>query len=139
MENANDSEVRHAEEVGQVQKAQKNEATEEVEPEEIIEPPTDAHCPSCNGPGIRKGKTILCELCDCSFRYTKEGPKVEEVGPFDRLAGRVSNIENRLGVQPAEPKVAQPAEPETAQPAEPWGVDAVKPPPAEPEIADDGI
>ena len=64
-----------------------------VEPEEIVEPPSDAHCPNCNGPGIRKGKTILCEICDCSFRYTKEGPKVEELGPFDELAARVAKLE----------------------------------------------
>lgn len=72
-----------------------SEPVEPVEPqeEEIIDPPTDAHCPSCNGPGLRKGKTILCQICDCSFRYTKEGPKVEELGPFDKLAARVTKLE----------------------------------------------
>ncbi len=70
------------------------EAVEPVEPEEIIGPPTDAHCPNCNGPGIRKGKTIACQLCDASFRFTKEGPKVEELGPFDKLAARVTRLED---------------------------------------------
>ncbi|KKM19446.1 hypothetical protein LCGC14_1655640, partial [marine sediment metagenome] len=46
---------------------EKVEPVEPVEPEEIIEPPAGAHCPSCNGPGIRKGKTIACQVCDASF------------------------------------------------------------------------
>jgi len=82
-----------------------------------------AHCPNCNGPGIRKGKTIACQTCDASFRYTKEGPKLVELGPFDELAARVSKLEGGTAepetAQPAEPETAQPAEPETAQPAEP--------------------
>jgi len=113
MVNENDSEVTQTKEVGQVQEEQTVEPEGKIEPEEIIEPPTDAHCPSCNGPGIRKGKTILCELCDCTFRYTKEGPKVEDVGPLEK---RVARLERFAGE--AEPKRAQPAEPEVAQPAE---------------------
>ncbi len=58
-----------------------------------------AHCPNCNGAGIRKGKTIACQTCNASFRYSKEGPKLVELGPFDELSARVSKLE---GV-PAEP------------------------------------
>ncbi len=118
-----DNEIENPKTVGMTEHV---EPVEVVEPEEIIEPPDDAHCPSCNGPGIRKGKTILCETCDCSFRYTKEGSKVDEVGP---LEARVARLE---GLKMPEPKVAQPAEPEKPQPAEPE-----KPQPVEPE--DDGI
>ncbi len=78
-----------------------------------------AHCPNCNGAGIRKGKTIACQTCNASFRYSKEGPKLVELGPFDELTGRVGRIEEALGTQPAEPDKAQPAEPDKAQPAEP--------------------
>ena len=56
-----------------------------------------AHCPNCNGPGIRKGKTIACQLCNASFRYTKEGPKLVELGPFDELSARVSKLEGGTG------------------------------------------
>ncbi|KKN06579.1 hypothetical protein LCGC14_1075730 [marine sediment metagenome] len=87
-----------------------------------------AHCPNCNGPGIRKGKTIACQTCDASYRYTKEGPKLVELGPFDELSDRVSKLEGGA----AEPHGPQPAEPVEPQPAEP-----VEPQPAEPE--DDGI
>ncbi len=90
---------------------------------------TLVHCPNCNGPGIRKGKTILCQTCDASFRFTKEGPRVEELGPFDKLEERVTKLE---GGGVVEPETAQPAEPETAQPAEPISAQ-----PAEPE--DNGI
>ncbi len=82
-----------------------------------------AHCPNCNGAGIRKGKTIACQTCDASFRYTREGPKLVELGPFDELTARVNKLEGGVAepdtAQPAEPDTAQPAEPDTAQPAEP--------------------
>ena len=60
-------------------------------------PPADAHCPNCNGPGIRKGKTIVCEKCDAAFRFTKEGPRVEELGPFDKMDARVTALEEKTG------------------------------------------
>ena len=76
------------------------------------------HCPNCDSPGIRKGKLIICEVCDAAFRYTKEGPKVEELGPFDRLENRVTALERKDGdggIVPAEPI---PAEPIPAEPIE---------------------
>lgn len=118
---------------------ERNQMMENEEPEKIevpveeappVDPPADAHCPNCNGPGIRKGKTIACQVCDASFRYTKEGPKVAELGPFDKLEARVTNLEGGGVAEPAEPQPAEPAEPQPAEPAEPQ--------PAEP-IDDDGI
>ena len=85
-----------------------------------------AHCPNCNGAGIRKGKTIACQTCNASFRYTKEGPKLVELGPFDELSARVSKLE---GV-PAEPPPDAAAEAAAAEAAAAAAV-------AEPE--DDGI
>ncbi len=124
---------------GQVEPVEPVEKVEPVEldddPVELDEVTSDAHCPNCNGPGIRKGKTILCQVCDASFRYTKEGPKVEELGPFDKLEDRVTKLEGGHVARRfpmGEPETAQPAEPETAQPAEPISAQ-----PAEPE--DDGI
>jgi len=77
----------------------------------------DAHCPCCNAVGIRKGKTIMCQFCNATFRYTKEGPQVEELGPFDKLESRVAALEGSGITEPPEP---EPPEPESAklQPAE---------------------
>lgn len=100
-------------------------AAEQAPPEP---PPPETHCPNCDGPGIRKGKLIICEVCDAAFRYTKEGPKVEELGPFDRLENRVTALERKDGdgrIVPAEPP----------EPAAPPG----EPIPAEPIEEDDGI
>lgn len=85
------------------------------------EAPPDAHCPNCNGPGIRKGKVILCQVCDAGFRYTKEGATVDELGPFDDHERRISVLEGSgvIEAQPPEPAEAQPPEPAEAQPAEP--------------------
>lgn len=78
-----------------------------------------AHCPNCNGPGIRKGKTIACQSCNAAFRYTKEGPKLVELGPFDELAQRVAKLEGIPAPEPApEPTAPQPPEPDEAQPPE---------------------
>jgi len=55
-----------------------------------------AYCPNCSGPAIRNGKLIVCQTCNASFRFTQEGPKVDELGPLDQLKGRVSKIEERL-------------------------------------------
>ena len=65
--------------------------TEENEKQEL------AYCPNCNGAAMRKGKVIVCQVCNASFRYTAEGPKVAELGPFDELQGRVSRLEGLLG------------------------------------------
>lgn len=89
-----------------------------AKPEPPEPPPPDTHCPNCDSPGIRKGKLIICEVCDAAFRYTKEGPKVEELGPFDRLQNRVTALERKDddgGIVPAEPI---PAEPIPAEPIE---------------------
>ncbi|KKN30917.1 hypothetical protein LCGC14_0829080 [marine sediment metagenome] len=86
---------------------------EPPEPPPTKYPPADAHCPNCNGPGIRKGKLIICEKCDASFRYTKEGPKVEELGPFDKLQNRVAVLEGKEAAEPP-PVPAQPARPSEA-------------------------
>lgn len=104
-----------------------------AEPARAVEPHEwDAHCPNCNAPGIRKGKVIICQVCNASFRWTKEGPKVEELGPFDELAARVTALEGGKqplpepsGKQPAEPAEPQPAEPAKAQPAEPSDDDGI--------------
>jgi len=97
-----------------------------AEPPPATEPPPDAHCPNCNGPGIRKGKVIVCEKCDTSFRFTEEGPKVEKLGPFDKLENRVTALETKNGDRvhfvpeklPAEP----PPEPLPAEPIEDDGI-----------------
>jgi len=99
-------------------------------PAEPVEPPVDAHCPNCNGPAIRKGKVIICQVCDAAFRYTKEGPKVEELGPFDDHERRISMLEGSgiLEVaepQPPEPAEQQPAEPAQRQPVEPSDDDGI--------------
>ena len=82
-----------------------------------IEPTADAHCPNCNAAGIRKGKTIICQNCDASFRFTKEGPQVEELGPFDKLESRVAALEGSGITEPPEPEPPEP-EPAKPQPAE---------------------
>ncbi len=55
-------------------------------------------CPSCAGK-IQpiKGSRFFCEACDTIFRITREGPRVETVGPLDALAGRVDRIEQQIG------------------------------------------
>ena len=78
-------------------------------------PASDAHCPNCNGPGIKKGQQIVCEQCDATFKFTKKGPMVAELGPFDKLEERVSNLENRTdsGIIPEEDEEPEP--PRSAQ------------------------
>lgn len=90
-----------------------------------------AHCPNCNGPGIRKGKTIACQKCNAAFRYTKEGPKLVELGPFDELAERVAKLEGRPAPEPTAPQPPEPQPPEP-QPPEPVPADPI-------ESEDDGI
>jgi len=115
MANENDSKVEQPEEVGQVQKA---ETVEPGKTEEEIEAPVDrsiinggsrGFCPNCNSPAIRKGKVIICQVCDASFRWTQEGPKLVELGPFDDHERRIKALEGG----PAEPEktylVEQPA------------------------------
>lgn len=101
-------------------------------------PPADAHCPNCNGPGIRKGKVIACQVCDAAFRYTREGPKLDELGPFDDHERRIAKLEGETNEGIAKriediTQSRQPAEPDEPQPPEP-----AKPEPAKPS-ADDGL
>ena len=65
-----------------------------------------AFCPNCNKPAIRHGKMILCEHCDASFRFTQEGPRLNQIGP---LEARLRTCEEKLGIGAAPP--AEPAEP----------------------------
>lgn len=109
---------------------QENGSQSQAESIPAVEPPTDVHCPNCNAPGIRKGKVIACQICDASFRFTKEGPQVEELGPFDKLEQRVTDLEGGGITEPAKP---QPVEPDEAQPAEPAKAQPVEP------SEDDGI
>jgi len=103
-----------------------------AEPAQAANPPADAHCPNCNGPGIRKGKVIACQVCDAAFRYTKEGPKLDELGPFDDHEQRITQLEGGTIAEPPEPaKEEPPAEPEPPAPA--------KPEPAKAHVDDDGI
>lgn len=77
-------------------------------------------CPSCTGKidPLKNGK-FFCESCDCIFRITREGPRVEKVGPLMDLAGRVDRIEETLGESASvqDPKPAA-DEPPSQQPAE---------------------
>lgn len=108
---------------------------EPSEPAETVDPPAEAYCPNCNGPGIRKGKVIACQVCDASFRYTEEGPKVEELGPFDDHERRIAKLEGETseGIgkriaeitesrQPPEPEPPEPAKPQPPEPSEDDGI-----------------
>ena len=74
-----------------------------------------AFCPNCSKPAVRQGKVIVCEHCDASFRFTKEGPKLHEIGP---LESRVRRLEEKIGftqdVDRAEPEEEK-DEPEAPQ------------------------
>lgn len=65
-----------------------------------------AFCPSCSKPAARQGKVIFCEHCDATFRFTREGPKLSEIGP---LESRLKTVEDKLGIgdnhePPADPE-----------------------------------
>ena len=54
-----------------------------------------AFCPNCNKPAVRQGKVIVCEHCDAEFRFTREGPKLSEIGP---LENRIKALEDKIGI-----------------------------------------
>ena len=88
-------------------KERESEMAEEKKDQEL------AYCPNCSGPAIRKGKLITCQTCNASFRFTPEGPKVAELGPFDELQDRVTRLEGLLGDESPDPPVAVPVEDQT--------------------------
>jgi hypothetical protein len=72
-----------------------------------------AFCPNCSKPAYRQGKVIVCEHCDASFRFTQEGPRLEQIGPIE---SRLKVCEEKLGIgATVEAPPAPPAEPDEAE------------------------
>ena len=71
-----------------------------------------AYCPNCNQPAIRRGKVIDCEKCDASFRFTTEGAKVEKVGAIADHESRLRALEEKAGMNQAQPEPEPEPEPE---------------------------
>ncbi len=79
-----------------------------------------AYCPNCNAEAKKTGKKIECPTCDAIFTFTKQGPRVKEIGPIKALADRVTALEAGAGTEvgagvvPAEETAEEMAE-ETAE------------------------
>ncbi len=54
-------------------------------------------CPSCTGPIERTADGYFCPACDCTFKITREGPKVVRAGELDALKERVKLVEEKIG------------------------------------------
>lgn len=62
------------------------------------------HCPNCDAVAVKDGMTIICPVCDVTWRFTKEGNKIERTGEFSDLRSRVHALEQKIGAPAPQPK-----------------------------------
>ncbi len=60
-------------------------------------------CPSCRHDVLKVEGGYFCQVCDCVYAITRQGPKVTKLGVIDELASRVTNLEGKVGAGPAAP------------------------------------
>lgn len=80
------------------------------------------NCPNCLGPAVKEGKTIICEVCDATFTFTKTGgAKVKEIGRLDNIEKRLDRLDSLLpGEEPqSDDKPVLPPEEQVANYDEP--------------------
>lgn len=75
----------------------------------MSEEPKQARCPNCLGPAVKEGNTIICEVCDATYAFTKKGgAKLKEVGRLDSFEKRLDRLDSLFPIEEPDPAKLEP-------------------------------